>query len=66
MNTHHIRRKNGQWQVFWSHPKGKWTTTTLIAQSPHGIMDAWEKAMDWHGKKAAEAYQEMKRIENER
>ncbi len=64
--NHHITRRDGLWQVWWKHIKDGKAVSELIALSPHGIMDAWNKAMDAHGQKAAEAYQEMKRIENER
>ncbi len=62
--NHHITRRDGRWQVYWWRPSEKWCRF-LIGQSPHGIMDAWDKAMDWHGKKAAEAYRKMQEIERE-
>jgi hypothetical protein len=52
--SHHIRRKDGVWEIFW----GK----ELAAASPHSILDAWEKACDWHGRMAAEAWHEVRRL----
>jgi hypothetical protein len=46
---HHIRRNQGCWEVWMVGRYGK----QLLAASPHGIMDAWEKACDVHGRLAA-------------
>lgn len=64
--THHIRKHQGVWQVWWAPDNVKHIASReLAATSPYSMMDAWNKAMDWHSMKAGEAYREMRRIQNE-
>lgn len=60
MNTHHITRRDGRWEVWYSGSEGK----QLAATSPYSIMDAWEKSKLWHDRKAGEAWARLRESEH--